>query len=359
MALSNRRRRQVSMLLRFIAIGAIAGAIYGMGVDAKLSGDLGWEGALRGLVTGALVTIVIAGFEIFFVNDPRGQWLRRLPFMKVALLKTMFYAIAIVGMDALGDVLVPINGAYPIGLNLNTLITLLVALGFTFITSTIMQINLLLGPGVLRNFIKGRYHQPRQEQRLFLFIDMRGSTAIAEKIGDIAFHRLLNQFLSDLGDVVTGHGGSIDKYVGDEMIVTWRLPDRHAAGALDAVAEARALLAERAEVYRRRFGTAPDFRAVLHAGAVVVGEMGDQKREIALLGDCINTTAKLEAWAKGKAVDVVASRAALDAMNPSGEKLDLPATSPHIHLTPLGPQLLPGKAQALDLFAIAFDQEKA
>ncbi len=348
MALSKRRRRQTAMLLRFIALGSLAGAIYGMIVDSALSGDVGLNGAWRGLITGAMVTLAIASFEIFFVNDPRGQWLRRLPFMKVALLKTLIYAAFIVGLDGLGNILVPIDGAYPIGFNLSTLVTLVVALGFTFIVSTIMQVNLLLGPGVLRKFIKGRYHQPRQEERLLLFLDMRGSTAIAERIGDIAFHRLLDQFLSDLGEAVADQGGSIDKYVGDEMIASWPLHDPKAAGALEAVAEAAGLLRQRAALYQQRFGLVPEFRAVLHAGPLVVGEMGDQKREIALLGDSINTTAKIETWAKGSTAECVVSRAALDATS-------LP---PGARATSLGAHLLPGKAQPLELYAIRFNSEK-
>lgn len=341
MPLSTRRRRQVAMLLRFLLVGGLVGALYGMSVDASLGGGNRGISALRGFITGMMVTCAIASFEIFYVNDPAGQSLRRLPFMKAALLKTLFYSVSIILFDALGNIIVPIEGAYPIGFNLNTLITLAMALTFTFIISTLMQINQLLGPGVLINFIRGRYHQPRHEERLFLFIDMRGSTAIAERIGDINFHRLLNQFLSDIGEVMANHGGSIDKYVGDEMIATWHLTARPER-AFEAVFEARALLAERAALYRARFDALPDFRAVLHAGPVVVGEMGDQKREIALLGDTINTTAKLEHWAKGATQPVVASRAALDAAG----------NLPGLTITSLGAQMLPGKTQAIDLFAV-------
>lgn len=329
------------MLLRFMLVGSIVGALYGMSVDASLGGGNRGISALRGFVTGMMVTCAIASFEVFYVNDPAGQALRRLPFMKAALLKTLFYSISIIVFDALGNFIVPIDGAYPIGFNVNTLITLVMALTFTFIISTLMQINQLLGPGVLLNFIRGRYHQPRHEERLFLFIDLRGSTAIAERIGDINFHRLLNQFLSDIGDVMADQGGSIDKYVGDEVIVTWRLNNRPQR-AFEAVFEARARLASQAALYLARFDAAPDFRAVLHAGPVVVGEMGDQKREIALLGDTINTTAKLEQWAKTAAQPVIASSAALDAAG----------ALPNMKITSLGEQMLPGKTQPLELFAV-------
>src|SRR3546814_1515333 len=94
--------------------------------------------------------------------------------------------------------------------------------------------------------MRGRYHQPRRENRLFVFFDMRGSTAIAERIGDVAFHRLLNRFFIDLTEAVLPWHGIVHKYVGDEMIVTWPLDGRrgsHAAGAFAAVAMARARFA--------------------------------------------------------------------------------------------------------------------
>ncbi|WP_430398865.1 adenylate/guanylate cyclase domain-containing protein [Ferrovibrio sp.] len=346
MALSNRRRRQVVMLLRFICIGSLAGALYGLAIDSSLGGDSARLGFLRGLITGGMVTFAIAVFEIFYATGPSGQGLRRLPFMRVALIKTVLYSFFIVSLDGLGNVLVPIEDAEPTGFNSATLITLVAALGFTFVVNTLMQINLLLGRRVLKNFIKGRYHHPRLEQRLFLFLDMRGSTAIAERIGDIAFHKLLNQFFSDLGEAVEDHEGSIEKYVGDEMIVTWPSPVSDAR-AVATIFSARDLLQRRAAFYAERLGAVPDFRAVLHAGPVVVGEMGDFKREIALLGDTINTTAKIEQWAKGVEHTVIASRAALDAMG----------TLEAVTAIPLGAQTLPGKAQPLELFALQSEQK--
>jgi hypothetical protein len=60
------------------------------------------------------------------------------------------------------------------------------------------DINHLLGQNVLLNFITGHYHRPRLEQRVFLFIDIEGSTTLAERLGDLAFHRLVDRFVSDL-----------------------------------------------------------------------------------------------------------------------------------------------------------------
>ena len=58
----------------------------------------------------------------------------------------------------------------------------------------------LLGFGTLKNLLTGRYAQPRREQKVFLLIDMKDSTGLAERLGPIRFHELLNTFFADIAD---------------------------------------------------------------------------------------------------------------------------------------------------------------
>jgi adenylate cyclase len=110
-------------------------------------------------------------------------------------------------------------------------------------------------------------------------------------------------------------GGEIYRYVGNEIIVTWPL----AKGARDAAAIAclfaieDALSRGRAE-YRRSFGAEPRLRCALHAGPLIVGEMGDIKREIVMLGDTMNTAARIEEACRTTGRDVIASSSLLHAM---------------------------------------------
>jgi adenylate cyclase len=105
----------------------------------------------------------------------------------------------------------------------------------------------------------------------------------------------------------------------------------------------RAALAARAEAYRKQFGAAPRFRAALHAGPVVAGEMGDAKREIVLLGDAINTTARIEQACRELGHDILISEALLT-------RLQLP---PETAAHPVGPIELRGKREAMVLYALA------
>ena len=116
----------------------------------------------------------------------------------------------------------------------------------------------LFGPRTLLALITGRYHRPRAERRIVLFLDLRDSTSIAERLGDRTFHRFLNRVFFDVTDPVIEFGGEIYRYVGDEIIVTWSLArgarDGDCITCLFAIADA---LAQRREDYQRTFGVEP------------------------------------------------------------------------------------------------------
>jgi adenylate cyclase len=191
--------------------------------------------------------------------------------------------------------------------------------------------------------VTGRYHRPQIEERVFLIMDMKNSTATAERLGEVDFHRLLNRLVTDLGGPIVLRDGQIYKYVGDELIVTWPL----ARGLKDATCvhacfAARARLVAHGADYEREFGTAVQVRASLHCGPVVVGEMGSVKKEIALLGDTLNTAARLVDACRESGESVIASVDLLD-------RLVLP---PGIEARSLGLIRLRGKEQAIGLCAL-------
>lgn len=337
------RRQRLRVWSVLVAFALVIGAMYGAAITAILDLRAPELGALRGAFTGFVIGGLVGWFEIFIVNGDRMN-LRQLPFLQLLVIKEIVYVTFILGGDWLGSTIFSFDNAPGFGLNTVTAITFVFSLIFALIVNFVMEVSMLLGPGVLQNFLRGYYHHPRRENRLLVFFDMRGSTAIAEKIGDLAFHNLLNRFFNDLTEPVLAWRGTIHKYVGDEMIVTWPLDQaqRDASGAYKAVMAARERLAQLGESYLREFSVAPDFRAILHAGPVVAGEMGVVKREIGLLGDTVNTTAKIETTTKQLDHKVIASAEALAAAAlPAGMRAD-----------PLGSFPLPGKTLPVTLHSI-------
>ena len=175
-----------------------------------------------------------------------------------------------------------------------------------------------------------------------LFLDLVGSTSLAEEMGELRVQELLTRFFYDIDEAITSHGGEVHAYVGDEVIVTWRLGAKPENRYLDCVFAIQDRIAERADWYRAEFGLVPEFRAGLHAGPVVISQCGDSRREVAYFGDTINVTARLLAHCKEVGRALLVSGELLRNLHPGEELL----------VETLGPTQLRGRALPVDIFAI-------
>ncbi len=182
-------------------------------------------------------------------------------------------------------------------------------LGATLATGTLATlVGRKLGKGVLVNWITGRYHHPRLEKRAFMMIDLKGSTTLAEKLGNLAFSSFVSEFFHDVSDAVEETEGEVSHYVGDEVVISW--PPRAAFrndNCLRCFAEVSNSIASRSGFYLAKFGFVPEFRAGLHWGEVVVTEVGDMKSEIVFHGDVLNTTARIQGQCKELGVSLLFS----------------------------------------------------
>ena len=84
-----------------------------------------------------------------------------------------------------------------------------------------LQVYDKFGPGMLVKFLMGNYHSPKEEQRIFMFADMRSSTTIAEKLGNKLYFNLLNDLFGDITGTILDYEGEIYQYVGDEIVISW------------------------------------------------------------------------------------------------------------------------------------------
>jgi adenylate cyclase len=328
--------------LWFTLIGAVVGAAYGhmMAVsDGKPL--LSFSGVPRGILTGVVITGILSSFEQVLAQ-PGMAPLRRTPFLVHLAIKTVIYLIVILFGLVIGARFLP--APKDIGVRLpierqDVLFAFAAVLAIRFVS----DVNHLLGQNALLNFVTGRYYRPRLEQRVFLFIDLEGSTALAERLGELAFHRLVNRFVVDITDPIVAAYGEIHRYVGDELIATWKL----AAGIADAHCvracfDALERLSALAPVYLRDFGTPVHCRVGLHCGPVVTGEMGSLKREIVFLGDTVNTAARIQEFCRQTGDRILAS----------GTLVDLVELPPGVTKRSLGDLRLRGKESDIVLYAL-------
>jgi adenylate cyclase len=333
--------RPVRDTLWFTLIGALVGAAYGHIIAVAADGHplLGLAGLPRGILTGVLIAGILFPLE-------RGlaaiAWLSGTPFLVNLAIKTVVYLAVILFALAVGARLFPspaeVGCLLPIG-SRDVLFSFAAVLAIRFVD----DINHMLGQNVLLDFVTGRYYRPRLEERVFLFIDIEGSTALAERLGPLDFHRLVNRFVVDITTPIVAAHGEIHRYVGDELIATWKLPvgiaDAHCVRGCFAALERLAALRP---VYLRDFGMPVDCRAGLHCGPVVTGEMGSVKKEIAFLGDTVNTTARIKEFCRQTGERVLASAALVDL-------IELP---PGLHKRSLGDLRLRGKQSNVALYAL-------
>jgi adenylate cyclase len=163
-------------------------------------------------------------------------------------------------------------------------------------TIIILQINDKFGQGVFLHFLLGKYHKPKIESRIFMFLDIKSSTTIAEELGHVKYFEFLNDFYSDITDSIIYSYGEIYQYIGDEIVVSWNLKmGINNQNSINCFFEIEKIIEKLSDKYLNKYKFVPEFKAGIHYGEVTTGEIGIIKKEIIFTGDVLNTTARIQA----------------------------------------------------------------
>lgn len=166
----------------------------------------------------------------------------------------------------------------------------------SFVYSFIKIVFERFGPGVFLKMLLGHYKNPQEEDRIFMFLDLKDSTKIAERLGHRQYSRFIQDCFFDLNEVVVDYGAEIYQYVGDEAVLSWPyhrgLKNNNCLGVFFAFESQRN---SRKDHYIQNFGLFPEFKAGMHGGPLMVAEVGFVKKELAYHGDVINTSARIQA----------------------------------------------------------------
>ncbi|HKH62768.1 MAG TPA: adenylate/guanylate cyclase domain-containing protein [Flavitalea sp.] len=284
-----RKLRTLALICLFTCF---AGVIYQLVDEDRLTFSSVLIGFPLGLIFGIL--------ELFLFPKAYNHF-RRWSFTKILILKTLVYTAVIYAVTV---ALATASGIYE-GRQLSELPPFLVSVGlivlvlYTLVIYGLLifflQVNRLLGKGVLWKFIRGKYHKPREEERIFMFLDMKSSTTIAEQLGHVRFYSLLNELFHEISQPVLQTKAEIYQYVGDEVVLTWEV--KHGlenSNCLKSFFMFQESLLKNSEYYLKNFGVKPEFKAGLHFGKVVSAQIGDLKREIVYNGDVLNTASRIQ-----------------------------------------------------------------
>lgn len=300
--------------------------------------------AARFAAQGVLITSLLFTLELAVKHSREGARLRRQHFAVLFGVKTVLATVLTVAAFGVGGiVLFPTRFDDPAWLGLlaqDTVFALLVALCL----QEMILVRDLVGGRVLLNVLLGRYHRPRTEERIFLVLDVEGSTALAERLGGEGVHALLLALFADVAEETERHGGETHAYIGDQVIVTWTLrPGQADPRSLLCCVAIEQRVGARACAYRASFGHVPDFRIGLQGGPVVAGECDGDRRQIVYFGDTINTAVRLQEACKALSVRLLVSAELL-------QRLDVP---PMWRFVDVGELTLRGRARPIRAMTMA------
>jgi class 3 adenylate cyclase len=170
-----------------------------------------------------------------------------------------------------------------------------------------------------------------------LFLDVRGFTAFAERAAAQEVVAGLNALFEAVVPVILSHGGHANKFIGDGLLAVFGAPERHPDHAARAVAAAR----EIAQLVRRGAAGVLQIGIGVNSGRVVVGTIGGGgRRDFTVIGDAVNTAARVESTTRQTGDDILITETTLRALGRDADDFEERPALP-----------LKGKAEAVRLYA--------
>jgi len=328
MAISPKAKRNISRIIPFGIIWVLSGWVViitevGVTRNQNLNPDTDISFTIPVLIlanlANLLVGFLVGAIEVIYLEKRfSNRSLRTKFFSKFFIYLTLFMLILVVfyplafgletGVGIMENEVWQKLGRFLMSLSfLITLFHLSVSLVICLIYSAVSE---NLGHHVFLNLFSGKYHNPIIEKRIFMFLDMKSSTTIAEKLGHIRYFKLLQAYYNIMSDPIINSYGEVYQYIGDEIVVSWK-PEKgfHKANCIKCFFDIRENLKEQNQILKQEFGVEIGFRAGMHFGEVTIGEIGALKTEIAFTGDVLNTTARIQRQCKELKSDLLVSGA--------------------------------------------------
>lgn len=232
------------------------------------------------------------------------------------------------------------SNGWPYLMTLSAIFTLTM----TVLISFINQMNRKFGPGILIPMILGRFRKPKEETRVFMFLDLKNSTGIAEELGNLRYSSLISDCFSDINSVIPNYLGEIYQYVGDEIVISWDLNiAMENNNCLQFFFAQKDKFQSRSAYYQIKYGLIPEFKAGMHLGNVTLVEVGDIKRDLAYHGDAINVASRIQNLCKALNKSFLISEAIF---------IEIDKGNNTFKLISQGEQLISGRKDKVLLYAI-------
>ena len=146
-----------------------------------------------------------------------------------------------------------------------------------------------------REYMEDLSFLPGKENLIFMFIDLRHSTALAEELGHVKYSNFMKDYYKFLSNCCEENRGQIYQIAGDGAFLTWPISAcRNRARPIDCFFDFCECLERISPKFIKKYGAAPKFKAGAHCGTVVTTEVGNFGSEMAYHGDVLNTTSRIQ-----------------------------------------------------------------
>jgi len=285
------RNYKLKNVLVYTIIGTLAGAGIGLALQYIDRID-NYLPAIRGTIIGFLVGTTVGLCEEFLFLEK----FRKKSYLFLLLFRTLVYSCMFAFYElSINSVSKFFVSDLSLGASIHFAVFeenylrdfgIIVVISVTLIS--LLQIRRLHRPGDLIKYVAGKYHLPEEVNKIFLFIDLKSSTAIAEKLGN-------TKYFHDMTGAILMSKAEIYQYIGDEIILTWSFNSGvKYARCINCFFDILTSIEMQREKYLKKYGVQPEFKAALHAGKVSVTWIGTIKKEIVYHGDVLNTTARIQ-----------------------------------------------------------------
>ncbi|NLR91612.1 MULTISPECIES: adenylate/guanylate cyclase domain-containing protein [Flammeovirga] len=250
------------------------------------------------MVANAIITLFLSWFSwnFYFFLDKRSKlkhWQRGL---LILIVGTLEVSLLLHLGDFLGKKFYPDGLPYFNELSQQSFVIYFIYIFMgALVINSLFQLRDILGPELFQSVIQGQYYLPKEEDRIFMFLDLYNSTSIAECLGHLKYSNLIQDSYRIITDAIVKNKASVYQYVGDEIVLTWPtekgLKENRCIHVFFEIEQA---LEEKRDYFMEKYGHVPEFKAGLHSGIVATAQVGVIKREVAYHGDTVNATARLQ-----------------------------------------------------------------
>lgn len=268
--------------------------------------------ALSGLLDGFIIGLVDTGFDRFFTQARLEQRVIAKSFINliVGLALTVMVIPLLMGWATIG-------GIETFSRKLITANVIIMAV-YVFVITLLLQLLKIASTWVQTTDLRQIFSQNDggvEEDRIFMFLDMKSSTTHAEKLGAGQYSKLVQDCFFDMTKAARLSNAEIYQYVGDEAIFTWRTTDLNLKNSVQHFFQFRENLKQRSSYYRNQYGIVPEFKAGIHHGMVIRTQVGVIRKSIAFHGDAINTASRIQGKCNDLGKDLLVSASVRDGLS--------------------------------------------